>query len=259
MRLLPVCCIVLFILMAFSCINRKKAIYFDNIHDTVFRGEMPDLEPVIRTNDLLSISVSSANAEASIPFNAPNIPASQASTPTGTTSQASGYLVSQDGTIQFPVLGNIQAAGLRKKQLKDELTNQLRDKKLLVDPIVNIRYLNFRVSVIGEVARPTVVTVPSEKITILEALGLAGDLTIYAKRDNVLLIREENGNKIIKRINLNTNEIFSSPYFYLKSNDVIYAEPSKQKVATTDRTVVWLPVIFSALSFITVVIDRANR
>ncbi|MBS1932850.1 MAG: SLBB domain-containing protein, partial [Bacteroidetes bacterium] len=134
---------------------------------------------------------------------------------------------------------------------------QLLDRKLLIDPIVSIRYLNFKVSVLGEVARPGVINIPNEKVTILEALGLAGDLTIYGKRDNVLLIREkENGDKIIKRINLGSEEILSSPYYYLKSNDVIYVEPNKNKIASVSRTVVLLPVILSGISLLIIAAQR---
>ena len=119
---------------------------------------------------------------------------------------------------------------------------------MLVDPIVNIRYLNYKVTVIGEVGHPTVINVPNEKISLLEALGLAGDLTIYSKRDNVLIIREIEGAKSFQRINLNTNELFTSPYYYLKSNDVVYVETNKNKVASTSRGVIWIPVIFSAFA-----------
>jgi polysaccharide export outer membrane protein len=125
----------------------------------------------------------------------------------------------------------------------------------LVDPIVNISFLNYRVTVLGEVGRPTVISVANEKISLLEALGLAGDLTIYARRDNVLLIREENNKKIIRRINLNTDEIFKSPYYYLKTNDVVYVEPNKSKVANTGRAQVLLPVLFSALSLVTIIVS----
>ena len=135
----------------------------------------------------------------------------------------------------------------------------LTDKKLLVDPIVSVRFQNFRVTVLGEVKNPAVIPVPSEKISLLEAIGLAGDLTVYAKRDNVLVIREENGEKITKRINLNSNELFTSPYYYVKSNDVIYVEPNKAKVASAGRSQTWLPIIFSALSFMTIIADRALR
>jgi len=143
-----------------------------------------------------------------------------------------------------------------KEQLKATITKQLVDKKLLIDPIVSVRFQNFRVTVLGEVRNPSVIPVPSEKISLLEAIGLAGDLTIYAKRDNVLVIREENGEKTVKRMNLNSTELFTSPYYYLKSNDVVYVEPNKTKIATAGRAQVWMPVVFSALSFLTIVADR---
>jgi polysaccharide export outer membrane protein len=164
--------------------------------------------------------------------------------------------VSQDGFIDFPGLGKVMAAGISKQRLKEEITQMLVNSKLLIDPIVTVRYLNYRVTVLGEVARPTVVTVPNEKISILEAIGLAGDLTIYAKRDNVLLIREEKGSKVIKRINLNTSEIFTSPYYYLKSNDVVYVEPNNTKVASASRSQQLLPIVLSALSFVAIILTR---
>jgi polysaccharide biosynthesis/export protein len=238
--------------------NAKKAVYFGNVGDTILQNPAISLEPIIHKSDLLSISVSSLNPQASMIFNAPNTPTMGA----GTTSisEASfqsfaGYLVNQDGQIQFPILGSIKADGLTKKQLSEEITKKLIDNKLLVDPIVTIRFLNFRVTVLGEVGRPNTINVPNEKITILEAIGLAGDLTVYAKRDNVLLIREEEGKKIIKRINLNSGKILESPYYYLKSNDIVYAEPSKSKVSSASNTQVWLPSILSALGFIAIIMS----
>jgi len=174
----------------------------------------------------------------------------------GNIAPSAGYLVNQDGYIQFPVLGNILAGGLNKQKLSDDITRMLIEKQLLKDPIVTVRYLNFRVTVLGEVARPTVVSVPNEKISILEALGLAGDLTIYAKRDNILLIREEKGSKLVKRLNLNTSEIFTSPYYYLKSNDIVYAEPNSAKVAANTSTRQMLPLILSGLSFVAIILTR---
>jgi len=242
-----------------SCVNTRKAVYFDNIGDTTLTAGVSELEPVIRPNDILSISVSSLNPEASNVFNAPNLPSSAVYATSSTTTQANGYLVNLEGDLQFPILGTIKAAGLTKDELKKLLTTTLLDKKLLVDPIVDIRYLNFRVSVMGEVARPSVVTVPSEKISLLEALALAGDLTIYARRDNVMVIREENGKRIIKRIDLNSTSLFTSPYYYLKPNDIVYAEPNKSKVASTGRATQWLPVVFSILSFGIIAMDRLYR
>lgn len=239
------CCLIL---SGISCVNTKNAIYFNDIPDTVIKSTVENLEPVLRKNDLLSISVTSLNSEASIIFNTPNLSATQAVTATGNGIVASGYLVDQDGFIQFPMLGNIKAEGLTKKELKETIAKSLTDKKLLVDPIVVVRYLNFKVTVLGEVNRATVINVPNEKITLLEALGLAGDMTIYAKRDNVMIIREESGNKIIKRLNLNSRDLFTSPYYNLKSNDIVYVEPNASKVASTGRGQQLLPTIFSALS-----------
>ena len=164
-----------------------------------------------------------------------------------------GYLVGPEGLIKFPVIGNIPAAGLTKKQLEQEITDSLTQRKLLVDPIINVRFLNFRVTVLGEVARPTTLNVLNERISIMEALGLAGDMTIFAKRDNVLLIREDGNNKIIKRLNLNSTSILTSPYYYLKTNDIVYVEPRSAKIASTSRAQQLLPAILSALALIAVV------
>ena len=129
-------------------------------------------------------------------------------------------------------------------------------RKLLLEPIVDIRYLNYRVSVLGEVKNPSVITIPSEKVTLLEALGLAGDLTVYAKRDNILLIREEENVRKLVRLDLTSSEIFTSPYYFLKSNDIIYVEANKSKIASTSRIVQWLPIIISTLSLGIIALDR---
>lgn len=233
----------------FSCVNMKKAIYFNNIQDSTIMAKAEDLEPVIQKNDVLSISVSSMNPEATEIFNEPNT--------SGTA--ASGYLVNRDGNIQFPLIGDIKAAGLTKRALRESISNSLIEKKLLLDPIVTVRYLNFRVTVLGEVGHPTVVPVESEKITLLEAIGLAGDLTIDAKRNNIMVIREEEGAKKIKRLNLNNTQIFTSPYYYLKSNDIVYVEPNSTRVASTSRFGQVFPIVMSTLSFLFFVIDRIVR
>ena len=240
-----------------ACVDTRKAVYFNNITDSNIPAATKDLEPVIQHNDIIAIHVSSLNPEASVIFNTPkstnNLTTGGSTVVSG---EANGYLVNPDGTIQFPVLGNLKAVGLTKSQLKEIIIKNLLDKKLLVDPIVDIRFVNFRVTVLGEVGRPAVVNVPNEKISILEAIGMAGDLTIYANRENVLLIRETNGNKEIKRLNLNSNEIFTSPYYYLKSNDVVYAEPNKTKVRSTSQSWQILPIVLGSLSFLVIVADR---
>jgi polysaccharide biosynthesis/export protein len=243
----------------FSCASSRKAVYFNNIQTSEFAGSNPSLEPVVQPNDLLSISVTSLNAQASEVFNAMNSSSRGTTSAASTTSQAIGYLVDTEGNIKFPFLGNIKAAGLTKKALQEEIKQEIVKRKLLVDPIVDIRYLNYKVSVLGEVAHPSLLTVPNEKITLLEALGLAGDLTIYARRDNVLLIREEEGKKKLVRLNLTSSDLFTSPYYYLKSNDIIYVEPNKSKIGAASGTRQWLPVILSALSLAVITVDRLTR
>jgi polysaccharide export outer membrane protein len=271
-NLLPLFCFVSMSYVFSSCVNAKKTIYFNNIQDTVLSHQLMNLEPVIRKSDLLLISVSSLNPEASMVFNSPNFvnaaggggggtggvtPAGSAAPVNPVSSSSSllnGYLVNTDGEVKFPVIGNIKAEGLTKKQLEDQITRELVSRKLLIDPIVTIRFMNFRVTVIGEVARPSTINVTNERISILEALGLAGDLTIYGKRENVLLIREEGTDKIIHRMDLTSKDVLSSPYYYLKTNDIVYVEPNNARIASTSRTQQLLPIVLSALSFIAIIV-----
>lgn len=239
-----------------ACVDTKPVTYFPDLAEGVIPSSIANLEPVISKSDILSISVTSPNPDATLMFNAPNMAANQTTAASGNIAPSSGYLVSQDGFVEFPALGKIMAAGLTKQKLKEEITQKLIDSKLLIDPIVTIRMLNYRVTVLGEVSRPTVVTVPNEKISILEAIGLAGDITIFGKKDNVLLIREEKNGKVIKRLNLNSSEIFSSPYYYLKSNDVVYVEPNRARVAASTRSQQLLPTVLSALSFVAIILTR---
>jgi polysaccharide export outer membrane protein len=238
-----------------SCANTKKIAYFNDIKDSARIISNSGLEPIIQKKDILSIMVSSLSNEATIIFNTPNLPMTPSASSSPNMPQTAGYLVGEDGTIKFPILGNIPAAGLTQKQLENNITELLTSKKLLFDPIVSSRFLNFRITVLGEVNRPGVIFVPSEQINILEAIGQAGDLTIYGLRNNVILIRQEGSDKIVKRLNLNSSKILQSPYFFLKSNDVIYVEPGKAKVASTDRTTQLLPIIFSGISVVVIVLN----
>jgi polysaccharide export outer membrane protein len=247
---------ILFLLFNTSCTSTKEIVYFNNAQDTTYTSGYRDKEVAIEPNDILSISITSLNSEASAVFNPVNNITNRTTTVNGTSTEAGGYLVDVDGTIQLPILGSIKAEGLTRKQLKDNITGIILSKKLLIDPIVTIRFLNFEVTVIGEVAHPTVITVPSEKISLLKALGIAGDLTIYGRRDNVLLIREENGIKKTRHINLNSSSFFKSPYYFLKPNDVIYVEPNKDKVASISRSRQLVPAILSGLSVAIIVLDR---
>ena len=251
---LPLCCFSILTVLLSSCSNTKKVIYFNNVKDTTFYSQNLQKQNLIEPNDILSITISSLSAEASAPFNLQNNYISRATTVTGSNNESGGYLVNPDGTIEMPILGTVKAGGLTKSQLRENITNLILSKKLLVDPIVDIRYLNFEVTVLGEVAHPTVITVPSEKISLLKAIGLAGDLTIYAVRDNELLIRTENGKKITRHIDLNSSNFFNSPYYYLQPNDVIYVQPNKEKAAIARRNPNILPIVLSVISAISLIV-----
>lgn len=252
---------ILFVLPLFcACVSSQKVAYFSNLKDSELPPQVKEFEQIIQKNDLLYISVSSLNPEASRVFNAANFSGIQnPRLESSDNRQLYGYLVNEDGLIQFPMLGVVKAAGVTKKQLQEAITRDLISRKLLLDPIVDIRFLNFKVTVLGEVGKPTVITVPNEKITLLEAIGLAGDLTIFGKRDNVLLIRESEGKKEVKRLDLNSSDLLSSPYYYLQNNDVVYVEPNKAKMASATQSKMWLPVIFSGLSMVAIVVDRLIR
>lgn len=251
----------LLVFLGISCTSTQKATYFYNMKDTTVTSVGGnEYDNVIQKNSIISVQVTSLNEDASKMFNTNNAFVITATTSTGNNAEYSGYLVGSDGYIQMPLLGNVKAAGLTKRELKESITKIINDRKLLLEPIVNIRLLNFEVTVMGEVGRPTVISVPSEKISLIKALGLAGDITIYGSRDNVLLIRETDGKKVVRRINLNDgNFIVSSPYYYLQPNDVIYVESNKDKVASVSRNRVLLPTILSLLSIGAVVVVTLVR
>ncbi len=243
--------IILLFLFA-SCASTKNTTYFNEQSDGILPTAVVAPETVIQPKDILGISVSSLNPQASSVFNSANF--SYTTTTTNSeTIQTTGYLIDSTGYLQFPVLGNIQASGNTTNQLKQEIVSQLTEKKLLVDPIVSVRYLNYKVTVLGEVGHPSTITIPGEKISLLEALGLAGDITIYGKKDNVLIIREEGDKKIIKHINLNTSDLFTSPYYYLKSNDIVYVQANSARVASAKQSTQLLPIILSGLSFLAII------
>jgi polysaccharide export outer membrane protein len=247
--------LVIPVFMMASCISTKNIGYFNNAREMEY-ASMPGVENSIQPNDILSISISSLNPEASAVFNTTNFQSNNIITSNGNGQLTSGYLVNAEGFIQLPILGNIKSVGLTKKELKEKITNTIVEKKLLVDPIVSIRHLNFEVTVIGEVGRPMVIPVPNEKISLLTALGQAGDITVYGKKDNVLVIREINGKKAVKRVNLNSADFLNSSFYYLRPNDIVYVEPNKNKIASVSRGRQLLPALLSGLSVIVIVLDR---
>ena len=218
---------ILAILSISSCVSRKEIAYFqglDNIESQVTESKN-GLE--IKPNDLLTISVSAYNMEAAQPFNLPVIgvaAGNESGLRVGGTPQLQPYLVDSDGNIEFPQLGTVEVAGMNRQQLASKLKTAISE--YVKDPIVNVRIVNFQVSVLGEVNRPGTFSVQDEYLSLPKALGLAGDMSIYGQRDNVLVVREENGIKTHAYLDLTDAAIMNSPYYYLKQNDVIYVEPN---------------------------------
>lgn len=211
--------------------------------------------PTIKAGDILSVQVSSLNAEASTYFNpAAMMDVNAIAGSTNPLTRSVGYLVAADGTIKLPLVGQLAVADLTNSKASELIGSKLR--AYLKEPTVSIRNLNFKISVLGEVARPSLFTIPNEQITLPEALGLAGDLTIYGRRDNVLIIREENNQRVFARLDLTRRDAFRSPYYSLHPNDVVYVEPGKVRVTSVDRAYQLAPVLTGILSLIAIIATR---
>ena len=210
---------LLLVLLMFTSCAKRNLVYFSDIESHAnYSVKVPEMvEPRIQTDDLLSITVTSLSPESNLLFNAGVLNAEGNRINTGTGMLNEGYLVDKNGEINFPVLGKVRLAGFTKPEAVREMT--IRLEEYVKDPIVNIRFMNFKITV----------TVATEKINILEALGLAGDMTPFGKRENVLVIREQGGVRSATRFNLNEKDILSSPYYYLQQNDVVYVEPDRIK------------------------------
>lgn len=242
-----------------SCSTKRNLVYFSDLKDTTnYASAIKNrTEPRIQPDDILSVSVSSLNPESNVLFNKGTlVPINNSDgLDNNTTSVPEGYLVDKDGQINFPVIGKIKLGGLTKAEAQQKVTDALQN--YVKSPIVNIRFLNFRVTVIGEVSKPSTFTIPNEKINVLEALGMAGDMTTFGKRENVLVIREQEGGRSMARINLNSKEVFNSPYFYLQQNDVVYVEPeNKEKAAQTSVSYRLLPILTATISALAIILSR---
>lgn len=238
----------LVLLMFSACVPKKKIIYMQNIDEIAINNYRPDYEPTLQPDDMLFIQVSSLDPEASIPFNIQFPPGTPIGGGAGDLMiQRQTYLVDQQGILDFPILGQLQVGGMKKSEFETFLKAKL--SAYIKDPVLNIRYTNFSFTVLGEVARPGVITARSERVTLYEALGMAGDLTIFGKRDNVLIIRENEGVRSYHRVDLTKADVINSPFYYLDQNDVVYVEPRKSKI---DGTAVGsnVTVGISILSFI---------
>jgi len=209
-----------------SCATKRDVVYFQNTGDFETLVDKNSIVPKFKVDDVLSIYVSTLDNEASAPFNL-----FRGGSEGGIRPEQVNYLIDKDGEIDFPVIGKIKVAGLSAEELRVMLRDEL--SAYLKDPIINIRLRNFTVTVLGEVNRPGTYPVEGERISILEALGLANDLTIKGKRENIMVIRDFDGTKVYHRINLKRKEAMSSPVYYLTQNDVVYVEPNKSAITAS--------------------------
>jgi len=246
-----------------SCTSSKKVKYFQDIPDsgqlkTIQSQKYTDLS--IRPEDVLTIVIQTVDPTATASINLGNVPTTGNATQAGVSNfnqiYNSGYLVDKEGYVELSVLGKFKAEGYTTGQLKDTIAK--RAAKFYKDPTVVVRFANFKVSVAGEVTKPGVYILPNERVSILDILANAGDLTIFGKRENVLLLREnKDGTKTPYRINLKNSNLMNEPYFYLRQNDYIYVEPSPGKVAVNDAQQTRnITIISGALSVLIILLTR---
>lgn len=241
-------------IVATSCSTPKLGYFQDLQAGTIDQIQSPSYI-TIQPGDRLSIIVSSKNPELAYIFNLNIVSNYQASTNKLATNSMTSYTVTPEGNIEFPVLGTLHIAGLNKSEIASLIRSELISKNLLNDAIVTVNFIDLYFGVMGEVNHPGRFPIDQDKVTIIEALSRAGDLTIYGKRDNVLLIREENGKQMAYRINLtNANELYNSPAFYLKQGDMVYVEPNSTRInqSTVSGNSIRTPSFwFSVISVIT--------
>ncbi|MGL5895117.1 MAG: polysaccharide biosynthesis/export family protein [Bacteroidales bacterium] len=252
-------CGLLIIILLSACSSHKKISY---IQDVEYGYSMPINqveEATITLGDWLSIIVSSKDSELIQMFNLPIVNNSLGIN-TSNANRVSGYLVDERGYIDYPQLGKIKVEGLKINQLSEYIKRNIIDHGYVNDPVVTTQFMSFKVSVIGEVTRPGTISSPTGRLSLLEALSMAGDLTIYGKRENVKIIRERNGVRTIASIDIRSQDIFNSPYYYLLQNDVIYVEPNKTKAGQREinqnRTVGTFVSVISLLASLSVLIFK---
>lgn len=211
--------------MVLSCASSNNIVYLQN--QAKAEGQY-NYEPVLQADDALLIVISSEHPEVVAPYNLKSVSLQSNNENTTANEKQLTHIIDKNGTIDFPLVGTIALAGLTKTQAKEKIKNALKDH--VADASVYLKILNFKISVLGEVNKPGTFTMTSDRVTVLEALSMAGDLTIYGKRKNILIIREQEGIKTMQRIDLTQSDFLNSPFYYLTQNDVVYVEPNKTKV-----------------------------
>ena len=226
-------------LLLSSCASTKDIVYFQN--KMVNQPEKVDKHAgiVVQPKDMISVVVSARNPELAAMFNLPVVSyqaGSEVSMLNSYQQRLMGYVVDEQGFIDFPVLGKINVAGKTRWEVAELIKNKLIQEGYLTDAVVTVEFMNFKVSVLGEVSSPGTFTIEGDKVTVLQAISLARDLTIFGRRDNVSVIREKDGQRTIYEINLTDVDLFKSPAYYLQQNDIVYVQPNdiKARQSTTD-------------------------
>jgi polysaccharide biosynthesis/export protein len=235
-------------LIAFSaCSSKRNLVYFSDLSEKSKENTaiLNDIEPRIQESDLLNITINTQSTESNVlfAFNSNGLRNSDIY-------EKEGYRVNNKGEVNFPVIGLTQVKGLTLEQAQNMISKKL--DKYVKNSIVTVQFLNFRITVIGEVNKPQTFTIANEKVDLLQALGMAGDMTPYGKRENVLVIRKVDGKRTMVRMNLNKQEVFQSPYFYLKQNDVVYVEPDKSKSLEYSPNNRLMPLVVASISAVAV-------
>ena len=231
MKLFRLLAITAIVVLAASCTSTTymQIDYLQDLDQNASLNMKENYGIVIQPQDQLSIIVSSRNPELSAALNKP-VASYQAGSEIASTNtgyqRLLGYVVDNDGNIDFPMLGNLHVTGMNRWELQDMISERIIAQGILLDPIVTVEYMNFKISVMGEVNNPGTFSVTGDKITLLGALSLARDLTIYGRRDNVTVIREQNGQRNVYKVDLRKSSMFDSPAYYLQQNDVVYVYPN---------------------------------
>lgn len=253
--------LMLVALSAASCVTQKKMTYMQDANpsreDSINAHFEAQSETVIRCGDALTIFVSALDKEAVAPYNLPAVAfAAPGSTQVQTTPMLMYYIVDEAGDVELPVLGKVHVAGLRRPEVEQHVKELL--SKQVLNPIVQVNLVGAKVSIMGEVNHPMQVSLGRGRLTILEALAAAGDLTPYGRRDNVLITREVEGKIEMARVDLRSADLITSPYYFLQQNDVVYVSPNQVRVVNSANAGLWLSTVSTIASAATVIVTVIN-
>jgi len=254
--------LLLFTGFLFSCATKEDVVYFNGMSSADNSIGLDSYSPTYHIDDELVIVVNALDAEAARPFNKASVSVSLDILDARGRERIQTYRIDPNGNINFPVLGELKIAGLNRQQATIMLQDKLAD--YIKNPIVDIETVNYRVTVLGEVQRPGTYTAVNERITLVEAISLAGDLTIYGERENVLVIQDYDGKKTYTRVNLKSNDLFNSPVYYLSQNDVVYVEPNKTRAknssigAQTGVILTSMSLLISMTALVVTILNNNN-